>query len=211
MSRLVLLPVCEYRPPPGFGDQRRFPLCSDGYDIGRELLRQDGDAFEESVIRKVEGFGPNLCHRAPPISPDFLSDFTAFTLDPGGYHELDDFLCEFLLSALELLSSHDPQYCTGLIENEIARMIALVETFQIRDTCEMLTGHLMAAIRELVVYGDPRPVPWAIHELEHSCVRTAFWQKCTMARPAVHGHSIGVRFGVVGGVLASLGREMEEI
>jgi hypothetical protein len=53
-------------------------------------------------------------------------------------------------------------------------MIALVETFQVRDTCERLTGHLMASIGELVVYADPRPVPWATHELDELRVRTAF-------------------------------------
>jgi hypothetical protein len=51
---------------------------------GRESLRQDGDTFVESVIRKVEGFGPRFCHRAPPNSPDFLNGFTAFTLHLGG-------------------------------------------------------------------------------------------------------------------------------
>jgi hypothetical protein len=94
---------------------------------------------------------------------------------------LDDFLCEFLLSALELLSRDYPQYCAALIESEMSRMIAFVETFQVRDMCEIITGHLMASIRELVAYADPRPVPWAIHELEEWRVRTAFWQKWTMA------------------------------
>jgi hypothetical protein len=75
-------------------------------------------------------------------SPDFLNGITAFTLDLGACHELDN----FLLSALELLSRHSPQYCAGLIESEMAGMIALVETFQVRDTCDILTGHLMASI-----------------------------------------------------------------
>jgi hypothetical protein len=44
---------------------------------GGESLRQDGDALVESGIRKGEGFGPKLCHRAPPISPDVLNGFTA--------------------------------------------------------------------------------------------------------------------------------------
>jgi hypothetical protein len=60
-------------------------------------------------------------------------------------------LDDFLLSALALLSRHHPQYCAALIESEMVRMIALVETFQVRDTCEILTGHLLASIRELVV------------------------------------------------------------
>jgi hypothetical protein len=49
---------------------------------------QDGDAFVESVIWKVEGFGPKLCHRTSPISPDFLNGFTALTLDLGARREL---------------------------------------------------------------------------------------------------------------------------
>jgi hypothetical protein len=88
---------------------------------------------------------------APPISPGFLNGFTAFTLDLGPRPELDD----FLLSPLELLNRHYPQDCAGLIESEMARMIALVETLQIRDTCGMLTGRLMASTRELVVYINP--------------------------------------------------------
>jgi hypothetical protein len=96
---------------------------------GRESLRQDGDAFVESLIRKVEGFEPKLCHRAPPTAPDCVNGFTAFTLHLGACHELDDFLCEFLLSALELLSCDYAQYRVALIESEMARMIVLVETF----------------------------------------------------------------------------------
>jgi hypothetical protein len=95
---------------------------------------------------------------------------------------LDDVLCAFLLSALELLSHHYPQYRAALIESEMARMFALVETFEVRGNWEILTGHLMASIRELAVEADPWPVPWAIHELEELRVRTAFWPKCTRAR-----------------------------
>jgi hypothetical protein len=97
-----------------------------------ESVTQDGDAFEESVILKVEGFGPSLPSRSVDL-PSFLNGGTAFTLDLG-----------------ELLSRHYPQYCAGFIESEMAQIIALVETFPVRDTCEILTGHLMASIGELM-------------------------------------------------------------
>jgi hypothetical protein len=58
---------------------------------------------------------------------------------------LDGFLCEFLLSALELICRDSPQNSSALIENEMARIIALVDTFQIPS--------------------------WAIHELEELRVR----------------------------------------
>jgi hypothetical protein len=83
-------------------------------------------------------------------------------------------LDDFLLSALELLSRDYPQDCAALTKSETSRMIALVEQVQVRDSCDILTGHPMASIRELVAYADPRPVPWAIHELEESRVWTVF-------------------------------------
>jgi hypothetical protein len=76
-----------------------------------ESLTQDGDAFLESVIGKVEGLGRKLCNRASPISPDFLNGSTAFTLDLGSCPELDD----FLLAVLALLCRHYPQDCPVLI------------------------------------------------------------------------------------------------
>jgi hypothetical protein len=48
---------------------------------------------------------------------------------------------------------------------------AQVETFQVGDNCEILTGHLMASIRELVVCAAPRLAYWVIHELEEWRVR----------------------------------------
>jgi hypothetical protein len=129
-----------------------------------DLLAPD-DPLLLLTIDEVANFGPALSLGAPPISADFLHCFTLFALVLGGCPALDDFLCAFLLSALEGICRHYPEHCAALIESEIDPVIALAESFQTRDNSAVLIDHLLKSIRELVVYGEPRP-GWTIQELE---------------------------------------------
>jgi hypothetical protein len=144
------------------------------------------------------GFWAKACHCARPISPTFLNGLTAFTLDPGAGPELDD----FLLFALELLSRHYRQSCAGLIESEMARIVALVEAFEVRDTCEILTGHLMASMRRLVftyIHGPflGRPMDWRScasgpHSGRNARWRVRYWtQEDPATRPPGRSSSPG--------------------
>jgi hypothetical protein len=74
-----------------------------------------------------------LCYRAPSISCDFLNRFTGFALDLGTCPELDDFL---RVSAFPARAALSP--ISAVLRG------ALAETFEVRDTCEILTVHLMA-------------------------------------------------------------------
>jgi hypothetical protein len=117
------------------------------------------------AIEEVENFAPTLSFRAPPICDAFLDCFTAFALVLGACADLDDSQCAFLLSALDGLCHHYPEHCAALIASEIAPIIALAESFEPRDNSAVLIGHLLNSIRELVVYGEPRP-RWTLQELE---------------------------------------------
>jgi hypothetical protein len=101
----------------------------------------------------------------PPASPVFLCGFVGIALDPQSHNpQISSDLSELLLSALELLCRHYPNYCNAIYECDLPELVKVLET---KENSAILVRHLLCSMREMayVAFTEKIEISWDIEYL----------------------------------------------